>query len=153
MKARLSAAAKEEASQLRKEMNHMRSDWRRAVMGAAALLAVIFFAIAKSGSHQPTLHLVLHSHLDPGWKLTYDETYLTLAVPIFKQVVLELLIDPDRTFVMEPVAYVSRFLADSGGSPLSTQVGGESVPIGKGGVRGVGGCEERSDEALRRRRH
>ena len=47
-------------------------------------------------------------------------------MPIFKQVILELLIDSERTFVMEPIVYVSRFLTDSGDSPLSTQVGGFS---------------------------
>lgn len=49
-----------------------------------------------------------------------------MAVPIYKQVISELLISEDRTFIMEPVVYVSRFLSDAGESPISTEVGGFS---------------------------
>ncbi|GMI18064.1 hypothetical protein TrLO_g1189 [Triparma laevis f. longispina] len=89
-----------------------------------AVFAVLCFLTAKHQSISPTLHITPLSHLDPGWKFTYDEAYLTLAVPIFKQVISELLINPDRTFVMEPVVYVSRFLNDAGSSPISVEVGG-----------------------------
>ena len=99
---------------------------------ALTLLVIIFtFKHGRSwaGNGAPVLHVTPLSHLDPGWKLTNDETYYALAVPIFKQTLLELLLDRRRTFVMEPILYLARFVLTSGQSPISTQTGGFSSPL------------------------
>jgi len=111
-------------------------------MGMKARLALLVLAsltvttMINNHLHlrQPTtvLHLIPHSHLDPGWKLTPEETFHTQAVPIFKRTLIELLLDTRRTTVFEPIMFVVRFLALSGDSPLSISSfvdGGFSNPL------------------------
>jgi len=84
-------------------------------MGMKARLALLVLAsltvttMINNHLHlrQPTtvLHLIPHSHLDPGWKLTPEETFHTQAVPIFKRTLIELLLDTRRTAVFEPIMF------------------------------------------------
>jgi len=76
-----------------------------------------------------TVHLVPHTHLDPGWKMTTAATYQTLAVPIYKKTLLELLLSPHRTFTIDTMLFFHQFYADSRDTPISANVGGYTSPL------------------------
>jgi hypothetical protein len=95
------------------------------------LLSAVIFAFHRyhKTSNRPTLHICPLSHVDPAWKLTTSSTYHTLFVPILKQTMLELMLDERRTFTVEPVAFLERFMLHVGPSPISASVGGFESPI------------------------
>jgi hypothetical protein len=87
------------------------------------LLSLLFLTQLHNPSPFPSdlvLHIVPHTHLDPGWRQTSHDTYITTATPIYKQVLLELLLDPRRTFTMEPLFFFTKFLASTRSTPIST---------------------------------
>ena len=45
------------------------------------------------------IHIIPHSHMDPGWLKTYDEYYNLQVKKIFDNVFEQLKANPNRTFV------------------------------------------------------
>ena len=52
-----------------------------------------------------TVHLIPHSHCDPGWLLTADQYFSTQVRSIIDTVVAALLADPSRRFIWSEVSY------------------------------------------------
>jgi hypothetical protein len=52
-----------------------------------------------------TVHLIPHSHCDPGWLLTADQYFSTQVGSIIDTVVAALLADPSRRFIWSEVSY------------------------------------------------
>ena len=52
-----------------------------------------------------TIHLIPHSHCDPGWLLTADEYFSTQVHSIIDTVVAALEADPSRRFIWSEVSY------------------------------------------------
>jgi len=105
---------------------------RRGPLVCPLLLFLAFFTLALrtlSPSSKIVLHLVPHSHLDPGWRSTSNDAYHNSALPIYKQTLLELLLDPRRTFTMEPILFLARFHSSAGDSPISANVASWSTPL------------------------
>ena len=61
------------------------------------------------------VHLIPHSHVDPGWLRSIDEYYDERVRRILANTVRHLVLDRRRTFVWETVAYLDLFLRDRGG--------------------------------------
>ena len=54
-------------------------------------------------------HLILHSHMDPGWIFTYDQYYQTKVRYIYNFILKYLLENPDRTFVYVEIINFKRW--------------------------------------------
>jgi hypothetical protein len=77
----------------------------------AVWLAVLAFEWACGAA--PTghiVHVVPLTHIDPGWRFTFDEHYKDVK-KILKPVLLELLVGPNRTFAWEGAAYLTRWVS------------------------------------------
>ena len=82
---------------------------------AFSLLVAAACAIPISSLNQPTpsattsdlitLHLVPHSHCDPGWLLTADEYFTTQVHSIIDTVIAALEANPARRFIWSEVSY------------------------------------------------
>jgi hypothetical protein len=59
-----------------------------------------------------TVHIVPHSHTDPGWLNTYDMYYGRDVKPILNAVVKELEASPNRTFAWCEVCFFARWYAE-----------------------------------------
>ena len=65
-------------------------------------------------SFDPCIHLVPHTHLDPGWLNTFDSYFQSQGVGIHEGVTLALAGDPDRRFTFADVAFLVRWLEEKG---------------------------------------
>jgi hypothetical protein len=75
---------------------------RREVWGAAS--------DAPCSPEAPCIHLVPHTHLDPGWRSTFDAYYRSTGVAIHIAVVAALARDPRRRFTFADTAFLVRWL-------------------------------------------
>ena len=89
----------------------------------------------------PCFHVVPHSHLDPGWRLTVDQYYPSVA-GIFRGVLSALCEAPARTFALGDAIFLVKWLRRTGDEPLPpaspcAALGGSATPTWRGAVRAL----------------
>lgn len=102
----------------------MRAAWPRLV----AILAVLAaghvraaggddgrFGVAECTPSSPCVHLVAHSHMDPGWRNTFDQYVIGSGNGIHRSAVLACARDPARRFTFGDAAFLVRWLESEGG--------------------------------------
>ena len=102
----------------------MRAAWPRLV----AILAVLAaghvraaggddgrFGVAECTPSSPCVHLVAHSHMDPGWRNTFDQYIIGSGNGIHRSAVLACARDPARRFTFGDAAFLVRWLESEGG--------------------------------------
>ena len=60
-----------------------------------------------------TVHIIPHTHTDPGWLQTYDNYYSRSVRGILNTVVGSLIESPNRTFAWSEVCYFARWYAET----------------------------------------
>ena len=75
---------------------------------------------SKAKSETLYVHVVPHSHNDPGWIKTYDEYYHTETKKILDSVVSTVSQKPNRRFIWAETSYFSRWWQDSSNSQRQT---------------------------------
>jgi alpha-mannosidase II len=85
-------------------------------MLAAALLLLSLPIISSSEPAKPldpnarlTIHLIPHSHCDPGWLDSFERYYETQVASILSSVTRELEADPARRFVWAEISFFMRW--------------------------------------------
>lgn len=53
--------------------------------------------------------VVPHSHLDPGWKLTFDAYYEALVKKILERVLVHLWCEPKHTFIWAEMCFFAKW--------------------------------------------
>ena len=91
-----------------------------------------------------TIHLIPHSHTDPGWLSTYDEYYKKDVGKILGSVLHELQADANLTFVWSETCYFARYFESL--HPNEQQNVRDLVTSGQ--LEFVGGGWVQHDEAL-----
>ena len=72
-------------------------------------LALANAVLAESTTKKPlTVHVVTHSHLDPGWLLDVDALYMTVE-KIFDSVSKSLLENSERKYTVGDIYYFRRW--------------------------------------------
>ena len=100
-----------------------------------------------------TVHLMHHSHVDPGWKRSFDE-YALDVFTILDNVILALNEDKRRTFVFAETIYLERYLRDKGAAPLFCESTGDDSQdqdhgLGEGQTQHRNRCWGRRDALVR----
>ena len=62
----------------------------------------------------PCVHLVAHTHLDPGWRVSFDRYHERFGVVIHPGVLSALARDPRRRFTLADAAFLVRWLEERG---------------------------------------
>lgn len=102
----------------------MRAAWLRlvailAVLAAGHVLAAGGddgrFGVAECTPSSPCVHLVAHSHMDPGWRNTFDQYVIGSGNGIHRSAVLACARDPARRFTFGDAAFLVRWLESEGG--------------------------------------
>ena len=91
-----------------------------------------------------TVHIVPHSHTDPGWLSTYDTYYGSSVKTILSAVVKEMEASPNRTFAWAETCFFARWYAEQ--SARKREVVHRLVASGQ--LEFVGGGWVQHDEAL-----
>ena len=73
-----------------------------------SLASAIVLNVAIANEKPLTVHVVTHSHLDPGWLLDVDTLYLTVE-KIFDSVSESLLKDHERKYTLGDIYYFRRW--------------------------------------------
>ena len=99
----------------------MRAAWLRLVAILAALAAGRAaggddgrFGVAECTPSSPCVHLVAHSHMDPGWRNTFDQYVINSGNGIHRSAVLACARDPARRFTFGDAAFLVRWLEREG---------------------------------------
>jgi hypothetical protein len=69
---------------------------------------------APCSPEAPCVHLVPHTHLDPGWRDTFEGYHRALASRIHPSVVLALAADHRKRFALADVSFLARWLEETG---------------------------------------
>jgi hypothetical protein len=96
-------------------LEHLIRRFAAAVVIATLCFAAIFAAPFSNSSRTPFLtdsdsivvHLIPHSHCDPGWLLTVDQYFSEQVRSILDSVISALEADPSRRFIWSEVSYFS----------------------------------------------
>jgi hypothetical protein len=72
-------------------------------------IILVLFCHNSLSAETPRLRISPFSHIDPGWRRTFDEYYPHVD-RIIKSVCVELLVKPSRTFSFEGAAYLTRWV-------------------------------------------
>ena len=62
----------------------------------------------------PCVHLVAHTHLDPGWRVSFDRYHARFGVIIHPAVLSALARDPRRRFTLADTSFLVRWLEERG---------------------------------------
>ena len=99
----------------------MRAAW----LALLALLALVGHAravgdegrsgVAECSPSSPCVHLVAHSHMDPGWRSTFDSYVSGSGNAIHRSAVLACARDPSRRFTFGDASFLVRWLESEGG--------------------------------------
>ena len=73
------------------------------------LSSIIFIRLFSFIYSDIDFHLILHSHMDPGWLSTYDQYYERKVRNIYNFILKYLLENPDRTFVYVEIINFKRW--------------------------------------------
>ena len=69
-------------------------------------------ALGRARARPMNVHLIPHSHTDPGWLATYDTYYSRDVKPILNNVVASLEQNPNRTFTWAETCFFARWDAE-----------------------------------------
>ena len=69
---------------------------------------------APCSPEAPCVHLVPHTHLDPGWRDTFEGYHRSFASRIHPSVVLALAADHRKRFAFADISFLARWLEESG---------------------------------------
>ena len=69
---------------------------------------------APCSPEAPCVHLVPHTHLDPGWRDTFEGYHRAFASRIHPSVVLALAADHRKRFAFADVSFLARWLEETG---------------------------------------
>ena len=123
----------------------------RAIFVLIALLVVLTFTIPGVAAFNDNedvedivVHVVPHSHTDPGWLLTYDEYYERTVKKILDAVLRQLEADADRRFAWSEICFFERWYAEQTAS-VKSKIG---RLVAEGQLEFVGGGWVQHDEAL-----
>ncbi len=110
---------------------------------ALMLLFAVAFAVpftppspSAASSDTLTIHLIPHSHCDPGWLLTADQYFAAQVHSIIDSVISALEADPARRFIWSEVSYFTKWwrVADqSSRARLQTLVNSGALEMVMGG--------------------
>ena len=67
------------------------------------------FPIQPDLNKHITVHILPHSHNDPGWIKTFDQYFTTQTKPILTTIVEGLSKDPKRRFIWAEIIYFSKW--------------------------------------------
>ena len=73
------------------------------------------FGVAECSPSSPCVHLVAHSHMDPGWRSTFDSYVSGSGNAIHMSAVLACARDPSRRFTFGDASFLVRWLESEGG--------------------------------------
>ena len=91
-----------------------------------------------------TVHLIPHTHTDPGWLDTYDRYYGKDVRPILSNVLAALEADGNRTFVWAETIFLARYYAELSERKKAAL----RMLVAEGRLEIVGGGWVQHDEAL-----
>ena len=83
---------------------------RIAAAAAAALVAASLPALCHAEQPQLFVHLIPHSHCDPGWLESFEGYYSFSVARILDNVIEELSVSPDRRFIWAEISFFMRWL-------------------------------------------
>lgn len=69
------------------------------------LINILFFFACFISAEKITVHILPHSHDDPGWIKTFDEYFNDSIKPILSNTIQSLIEDPKRTFIYSEVSF------------------------------------------------
>ncbi|KAK3250033.1 Alpha-mannosidase 2x [Cymbomonas tetramitiformis] len=111
------------------------SRWRIAFVTALLTVAAAFPSSSSKGTasdrwswcslSRPCVHLIPHSHMDPGWRYPFADYYKRQGISILRGVVRALSADSRRRFVIADTAFLAQWLQDEGdATPVPTLLSG-----------------------------
>ena len=75
----------------------------------ATLSVALFFVLAATGSQSAVVHVISHSHCDPGYEKSFSDYYESDVKRILNSVVAALDKNSSRRFIWEEVSYLSKW--------------------------------------------
>lgn len=112
-------------------------------MRALAVLALFLISLCHGDTSQLNVHIIPHSHCDPGWLNTYDKYYADRVSKILNAVTTSLDSHPNRTFVWSESSFFSRWFDSA--TPSSRDTFKRLVSEGR--IEFIGGGWVQNDEA------